>query len=137
MRPKKKILLVDRDGARLSVRRFLLNTRGYNVVSASSIKAAILKATSLQVDVVVTELNLGSEDGRELVRLLNQGELRPPTILMSESVLAGAIAHPADAFLSKESCGPVELLERVKTLVARKRGPKGAVRVPAPMKACA
>ena len=38
----------------------------------------------------------------------------------------------ADVFLPKGACSPVELLERVRVLVARKRGPKRAVPVSAP-----
>jgi DNA-binding NtrC family response regulator len=121
MRPKRKILLVGRDEAQLSIRRFLLTTRGYNVASASSIKGAIRKSTSMQVDVVVVELDLGSEDGRALVRLFKESKPGIPIILMSE----------------KSECGPSEFLERVKVMCALKRGPKGAARVPAPMKACA
>jgi two-component system response regulator CpxR len=136
MRPKRQVLLVDRDEVRLSLRRFLLSTRGYSVASASSIKGAIRKAASIQVDVVVAELDLGPEDGRDLVRLLNEGELHIPTILMSESILTGAITHPADVFLGKKECEAAGLLERVKIMSARKRGPKKAA-LRAPVKACA
>ena len=40
--------------------------------------------------------------------------------------------HPADAVLAKRNCAPQDLLERVKTMSARKRGPrKGSVRMAA------
>jgi hypothetical protein len=33
-------------------------------------------------------------------------------------------ANRADAFLPKGACSPVEMLERIRVMVARKRGPK-------------
>jgi hypothetical protein len=33
-------------------------------------------------------------------------------------------ANRADAFLPKGACSPVEMLERIRMMVARKRGPK-------------
>jgi hypothetical protein len=39
--------------------------------------------------------------------------------------------HGADALLPKKTCSPHELLERVKIMSARKRGPrKGTTRMP-------
>jgi hypothetical protein len=41
--------------------------------------------------------------------------------------------HAADALLAKKNCSPLELLERIKVMSARKRGPrKGSQRL-APM----
>jgi hypothetical protein len=47
--------------------------------------------------------------------------------------------HGADALLAKKNCSPQELLERIKVMSARKRGPrKGTTRVmPAPQLAVA
>jgi hypothetical protein len=43
--------------------------------------------------------------------------------------MAGDI-HAADAVLAKKNCSPLELLERIKVMSARKRGPrKGAQRI--------
>jgi hypothetical protein len=53
-------------------------------------------------------------------------ELAPevPAILISGSVKAFDRANRADAFLPKGACSPVEMLERIRQMVARKRGPK-------------
>jgi hypothetical protein len=53
-------------------------------------------------------------------------ELAPevPAILISGSVKAFDRANRADAFLPKGACSPVEMLERIRVMVARKRGPK-------------
>jgi hypothetical protein len=47
-----------------------------------------------------------------------------PTILISGSVKAFDRANRADAFLPKGACSPGEMLERIRVMVARKRGPK-------------
>jgi two-component system response regulator CpxR len=53
-------------------------------------------------------------------------ELAPevPAILISGSVKVFDRAYHADAFLPKGACSPVEMLEQVRVMVARKRGPK-------------
>ena len=63
-------------------------------------------------------------DGNELVRRAK--ELHPglPALIVSGTVTAYERAGRADVFLPKGACSPVELLERVRILVARKRGPK-------------
>ncbi|MEO6924660.1 MAG: response regulator, partial [Bryocella sp.] len=45
-------------------------------------------------------------------------------LLISVTVTNYDRAVNADAFLPKGACTPVEMLERIKILVARKRGPK-------------
>jgi hypothetical protein len=39
-------------------------------------------------------------------------------------------AAAADAFLPKGACSPAEMLDRIRILVARKRGPKKQIPVP-------
>ena len=47
-------------------------------------------------------------------------------ILTSDTVRAGERAHRADAFLSKGCCSPTEMIERIRVMSARKRGPRKA-----------
>jgi hypothetical protein len=43
---------------------------------------------------------------------------------------AGNQIHVADAMVARKNCSPLELLERIKVMSARKRGPrKGAQRL--------
>jgi DNA-binding response OmpR family regulator len=63
-------------------------------------------------------------DGNELVRRMKELAPEVPTILISGSVKAFDRANRADAFLPKGACSPVEILERIRLMVARKRGPK-------------
>ena len=50
-------------------------------------------------------------------------------ILLGDPQKMGDQMHGADALLAKKNCSPQELLERIKIMSARKRGPrKGTLR---------
>ena len=127
MRPKKVILCVDDNEQTLSIRTFLLETRGYRVLSAASSQAAleILEQTVPgTLDLLISDLLLPGMDGNELVRRAKQMHPALPTLIVSGTVTSFDRALAADAFLPKGASSPTELLERIRVLVARKRGPK-------------
>ena len=108
MRPKKVILCVDDNEQTLSVRTFLLETRGYRVINASTSQQAleILERTVPgTLDLLIADLLLPGMAGNALVRRAKQ-------------------------MLPKGAGTAAELLEKIRVLVARKRGPKK--QVPAP-----
>ncbi len=133
MRPKKTILCVDDNEQILSVRTFLLETRGYRVIALlSPVDALETIANSLPgaLDLLLCDLVMPQMDGNELVRRAKQMHPTLPTMLVSGTVAAYDRAGRADVFLPKGACSPAELLERVRVLVARKRGPrKGSLAV--------
>ena len=134
MRPKKVILCVDDNEQTLSVRTFLLETRGYRVLNAATAADAleVLERTAQgTLDLLIADLLLPGMDGNELVRRAKQMHPTLPTLIVSGTVAAADRALAADAFLPKGAGSPVELLEKIRLLVARKRGPKK--HVPAPM----
>ena len=124
MRPKKTILCVDDNEQALSVRKFMLETRGYRVLTAASSQQALELFREGGIDLVLSDLIMPYMDGNELVRRMKELAPEVPAILISGSVKAFDRANRADAFLPKGACSPVELLERVRMMVARKRGPK-------------
>jgi two-component system response regulator CpxR len=63
-------------------------------------------------------------DGNELVRRAKAMHPMLPALIISGTVTAFDRALAADAFLPKGASSPAELLDRIKVLVARKRGPK-------------
>ena len=130
MRPKKTILCVDDNEQILSVRTFLLETRGYRVIAiASPLDALEAVANSLPgtIDLLLSDLVMPQMDGSELVRRAKEIHPSLPAMIVSGTVSAFERAGRADVFLPKGACSPAELLERVRILVARKRGPKKAV----------
>ncbi|MGH9588064.1 MAG: response regulator [Acidobacteriaceae bacterium] len=130
MRPKKTILCVDDNEQGLAVRKFLLETRGYRVVTATCAHDAIELVRNGGIDLVLGDLIMPRMDGNEMV--LRMKEIAPeiPMMLVSGTVKAFDRACHADAFLPKGSCSPVELLERIRVIIARKRGPKKALARP-------
>src|ERR1700744_1967341 len=124
MRPKKTILCVDDNEQNLSVRKFLLETRGYRVLTASSSQQALELFREGGIDLVLSDLIMPYMDGNELVRRMKEIAPEVPALLISGSVKAFERANRADAFLPKGACSPVEMLERIRVMVARKRGPK-------------
>jgi CheY-like chemotaxis protein len=114
----------------LSVRKFLLETRGYRVVAVSAAAEALeyLQA-SVQgsVDLLLADLLLPQMDGNDLIRRAKQLHPGLPGLLVSGTVTNFDRAAAADAFLPKGASSPAELLDRIKILVARKRGPKKQV----------
>ncbi len=130
MRPRKVILCVDDNEQTLAVRKFLLETRGYRVLTAACAREALAQLESPEtatLDLLLCDLMLPDMDGGELIRRARI--LRPgvPTLMISGTVSQFERGSAADAFLPKGASSPVELLERVRILVARKRGPKKAV----------
>ena len=135
MRPKKVILCVDDNEQTLSVRTFLLETRGYRVLTATTSGEAldILEQTAQgTLDLLIADLLLPGMDGNELVRRAKQMHPTLPTLIVSGTVGAYERALAADAFLPKGANSAVELLDRIKVLVARKRGPKKQLPTQAP-----
>ncbi len=130
MRPKKTILCVDDNEQALSVRKFLLETRGYRVLAVTTAHEALeLLESALpgSIDLLLTDLLMPTMDGNELVRRAKDMSPALPTMLISGSVKQYERGVRADVFLPKGVCSPVEMLERIRVLVARKRGPKKAM----------
>jgi CheY-like chemotaxis protein len=127
MRPKKTILCIDDNEQALSVRKFLLETRGYRVLSALNAEEAMEHFTAGSIDLVLCDLVMPNVDGNELVRRMKEISPEVPTLLISGSVNSYERGNRADVFLPKGTCSPLEILERVRVLCARKRGPKKQV----------
>jgi CheY-like chemotaxis protein len=133
MRPKKIILCVDDNEQDLSVLTFLLNTNGYRVVSATNGQEAIGIFAGTTVDLVLSDFAMPQMNGDQLLRNLKQIASHIPMILFADPQKMGDHLHAADAILAKKNCTSEELLNRVKIMSARKRGPrKGSTRIQRP-----
>jgi len=132
LRPKKTILCVDDNEQVLSVRTFLLETRGYRVIPALSAKQAldvVEQSIPGSLDLLLCDLLMPQMDGNELVRRAKQLHPSLPAMIVSGTVASFDRACCADVFLPKGGCSPAEMIERIRVLVARKRGPKKAIHV--------
>jgi two-component system response regulator CpxR len=133
MRPKKIILCVDDNEQDLSVLAFMLSTNGYRVLSAANGQEAIDKFAENAVDLVLADFGMPQMNGSQLIERLKRIAQHVPMILLGDPQRMGGDMHAADALLTKKNCTSVELLDRVKVMSQRKRGPrKGSVRVANP-----
>jgi CheY-like chemotaxis protein len=124
MKPKRTILCVDDNEQSLSIRKILLETRGYRVLAFSSGAEALERFKRGGVDLVLTDLIMPGFDGTKLIEEVKALSPETPTILLSGKVRICDRDTRADVFLPKGMYAPVELLERIRLLLVRKRGPK-------------
>src|SRR5579872_3928906 len=128
MRPKKVILCIDDNEQSLSIRKFMLETRGYRVLAAGSGREAIeLFQHAGSVDLVLTDLLMPEMDGSEVIRVLKELAPEIPMILISGKVKMYEKGTRADLFLPKGTYAAAELLEKIRVLMVKKRGPKKTV----------
>ncbi len=127
MRPKKVILCVDDNEQDLSVLKFMLLTNGYRVLSATNGQEAIALFADNQIDLVLADHAMPQMSGDQLVLKLKQIASHVPMVILGDPQKMNGQIHGADALLAKKTCSPQELLERVKIMSARKRGPRKGV----------
>jgi CheY-like chemotaxis protein len=133
MKPKRTILCVDENEQSLSIRKIMLETRGYRVVACANSAEALQRFQEGGVDLVMTDLLMQGLDGGQLIQKIKELSPETPAILLSSKVRTFDGDSRADVFLSKGMYAPAELLERVRLLLIRKRGPKRAQnRIPGP-----
>ena len=130
MRPKKVILCVDDNEQELSVLKFMLATHGYRVLSATNGREAVSLFAENSVDLVLADYSMPQMNGDQLVQRLKLMAAHVPMILRGDPQKMNGQMQAADALLAKKNCSSLELLERIKIMSARKRGPrKGMPRV--------
>jgi len=132
MKPKRTILCVDDNEQSLSIRKVLLETRGYRVAACRNAEDALARFRQGGVDLVVTDLTMPGVDGNKLVGEIKALSPHTPAILLSGKVKTYSHDGPADVFLPKGMHVPSELLERIRLLLIRKRGPRPSVPAPLP-----
>jgi len=128
MKVKKTILCVDDNEQNLSVRKVMLETRGYRVVACNNGQDALEAFRRGGIDLVLSDLLMPGLDGTDLIDRIKSESPCLPAILFSGKIKVYEKDTRADVFLPKGTYAPAELLERIRTLLVRKRGPKRAVR---------
>jgi len=122
MKPKRTILCVDDNEQSLSIRKVMLETRGYRVLACTGGQQALEHFKKGSVDLVLLDLTMPGLDGSKLIEEFKSISPHTPAILLSSK--AKMYDTKADVFLPKGMYAPVELLERIRVLLVRKRGPK-------------
>ena len=133
MRPKRTILCVDDNEQALSIRKLMLETRGYRVVACSNGHQALEAFKLGGVDLVLSDLQMPGLDGAALVQRIKEISSTTPAILFSGKIRVYDRDLHADVFLPKGMYAPIELLERIRVMLVKKRGPK-RVQAPEPVR---
>jgi DNA-binding response OmpR family regulator len=110
----------------------MLETRGYRVVCCLTAEEAIEIFKAGGIDLVLSDFVLPGRDGQKLIDDIKNLSPHTPAILFSGKVKFYDRECRADLFLPKGQYAPIELLERIRLLLVRKRGPK-RVLLPAAM----
>jgi two-component system KDP operon response regulator KdpE len=116
-----RVFVVDDEPAILTTIAPLLRSRGYEVSTAMSARAALQTVERINPDVIVLDLGLPDLDGIELCRLLRDGRSTPIIVLSArgaESDKVAALDAGADDYVTKPF-GAEELLARVRVALRR------------------
>jgi two-component system, OmpR family, response regulator CpxR len=124
MKPKRTILCVDENEQSLSHRKIMLETRGYRVVTFTRPEEALTRFAQGGIDLVIAAMTMTGVDGPQLIAKIKDDSPQTPAILISSKARIYDHDSQADVFLAKGMYAPADLLERVRQLLVRRRGPK-------------
>jgi len=113
---KYKILVVEDDRNILSMIQTVLDTNGYQVLTAQRCQQGILMLSSHVPDLVVLDLGLPDMDGEEFIRIARQNSMIPIIVLSArseEKEKVYALDLGANDYMTKPF-GTAELLARVR-----------------------
>ena len=113
---KFKILVVEDDRNILSIIQTVLDTNGYQVLTAQRCQQGILMLSSHMPDLVVLDLGLPDMDGEEFIRITRRSSMIPIIVLSArsdEKDKVNALDLGANDYITKPF-GTAELLARVR-----------------------
>jgi DNA-binding response OmpR family regulator len=120
-----KVLLVDDDRDLRAILGFALRDAGYLVLEAGDAATALELAEAERPDLTILDLNLGPDDGLEILPRLKAPAHGAPAVLVlsvraAEDDVVAALDRGADDHLAKPF-SPRTLLARVRALLRRAR----------------
>ena len=113
---KYKILVVEDDRSILSMIQTVLETSGYQVLTAQRCQQGVLMLSSHVPDLVVLDLGLPDMDGEEFIRITRRSSIIPIIVLSArtdERDKVSALDLGANDYITKPF-GTAELLARVR-----------------------
>lgn len=123
MTHKKTILCVD-DEHSLSIHRLMLETRGYRVLTAVSSDAALKLFDPARVDLVLGSAELPDAASGALAGHIKQVAPWVPVVLISGRAHHFHTDAPADLLVKRGAVPPAQLLESIRQLLVKRRGPR-------------
>jgi CheY-like chemotaxis protein len=121
---KELILCVDDEENQLAVRKLVLESKGYAVLTAPSGQQALVLLAQHPVDLVLSDHLMPGLTGAELARQIKAQKPELPVILISAVNEIPADAAYADLFMSKLD-GPIAMCENIAAMLARAKNGSG------------
>ncbi len=122
-----RVLIVDDEPSILAAMAPLLRSRGYDVSTAMSGRAALDAVERDKPDLIVLDLGLPDSDGVEICRLIRDGSATPIIVLSArgkEADKVAALDSGADDYVTKPF-GTEELMARIRVALRRLEPPGG------------
>ena len=110
------ILCIDDDGVALRVRKLLLSSAGYDVLTALSGEAGLEILRYNPVDLVIADHFLSAKTGTEIAREMKELKPKVPILIVSATADKPAGLEFADGFLPKGEA-PDVLLDTIARLL--------------------
>lgn len=129
MTVKKTILCVD-DEHSLSIHKVTLQTRGYRVLACNTAAEAMHILDRRAVDLVLSNVDLPDAPSEDLVRHIKARSAEIPVVLLSSHKRVFYAEAPVEFLLRKGAYTPADLLERIRLLLTKRRGPRRAASPP-------
>lgn len=123
-----RVLIVDDEPSILAAMIPLLRSRGYDVATAMSGRAALDALQRDKPDLIVLDLGLPDTDGIEICRLIRDGTATPIIVLSArgkEADKVAALDAGADDYVTKPF-GTEELMARIRVALRRLEPPGGS-----------
>ena len=130
MTAKKTILCVD-DEQSLSIQKVTLETRGYRVLACHTAAEATNLLAQGRVDLVLSNVDLPDAPSAELVSRIKARHAEIPVVLLSSHKRVLHPDVPVELLLRKGTYVQAELLEHIRLLLVKRRGPRRAAATPA------
>lgn len=113
------ILCIDDADVALRVRKILLGTEGYNVLTASSGEEGLGIFTQNPIELVIADHFLTGKSGTEIAREMKALKPQVPILIISAALEKPEGLEFADGFLAKGE-SPSALLDTIAHLLAKK-----------------
>ena len=123
MRPRKRILLLGASEAGLSVRKHVLEVRGYRALTAATADEARDAFDRGAIHLVIAEIGSRPHAYAKLLAELQEGDPLVMVLLTSKVFYSATFEHQAHGFCGCGTSG-IDFIEQVRILTMRKRGPK-------------
>jgi len=122
MEPNRTILCIDDEEPAARLRRMVLESAGYNVLTALSGKAGIQEFKAHPIDAVVVDYWMADMNGLAVAREIKRLSRGTPVIILSAyTPLLDEAVGLADEWIRKGEEGPDYLLGKIEQLLSKRK----------------